>query len=376
MSREAAVRVAHCIDSFMIGGTELNAIRTLEALDRQRFEVTVFYLQEQGPLRIRYEALGVTMIRLTVPGFLSARAVREGVRFGMLVRRLGIQIVHAHDVYTNIFTAFWARLLGRCRIIASRRWQFEVPRPSLNTLNRWSYRFAHRVLANSGSVVRLLVEQEHISARKIVEIPNFLSDDAFEVDSQSQRLERHREWGIPVGAFVLGVVARLAVVKNQAMLLRALPELDDDTHVVLVGDGPERARLEELAAQLGVASRVHFTGTVLSRINLHQFFDVSVLCSHSEGFPNAVIEALAAQRPVVATRVGGILDVIEHGVTGLLIDAEDVHALAHSLRALRSDAALRAQLGSAGAKRVRERYGQQFVISKLENLYSQLAGEL
>ena len=376
MSREAAVRVAHCIDSFMIGGTELNAIRTLEALDRQRFEVTVFYLQEQGPLRIRYEALGVTMIRLTVPGFLSARAVREGVRFGMLVRRLGIQIVHAHDVYTNIFTAFWARLLGRCRIIASRRWQFEVPRPSLNTLNRWSYRFAHRVLANSGSVVRLLVEEEHISARKIVEIPNFLSDDAFEVDSQSQRLERHREWGIPVGAFVLGVVARLAVVKNQAMLLRALPELDDDTHVVLVGDGPERARLEELAAQLGVASRVHFTGTVLSRINLHQFFDVSVLCSHSEGFPNAVIEALAAQRPVVATRVGGILDVIEHGVTGLLIDVEDVHALAHSLKALRSDAALRAQLGSAGAKRVRERYGQQFVISKLENLYSQLAGEL
>src|SRR4029077_5176336 len=116
-----AIRLAYCIDSFNIGGTELNAVRTVEALDRRRFQVTVFHLHETGPLRARYEALGLQLLHLPIGRLYSARTARQGGGFLRLLRREGIEIVHTHDLYTNIFAAPWARLAG-CRVIASRRW--------------------------------------------------------------------------------------------------------------------------------------------------------------------------------------------------------------------------------------------------------------
>src|SRR5215471_9095199 len=146
-----AVRVGYCIDSFDVGGTELNAVRTVEALDRQRVQVTVFHLHRTGPLRARYEALGLQLLHLPIGRLYAPRTMAQGVRFARLLRREGIEVVHTHDVYTNIFAAPWARLAG-CRVIASRRWLDSIPRPGLVPLNRYSYRFAHRVVVNSSVV--------------------------------------------------------------------------------------------------------------------------------------------------------------------------------------------------------------------------------
>ena len=122
-----AIRVGYCIDSFDIGGTELNAVRTVEALDRRRFQVTVFHLHETGPLRARYEALGLQLLHLPIGPALFTAHGSQGVRFLRLLRREGIEVVHTHDLYTNIFAAPWARLAG-CRVIASRRWLDATPR--------------------------------------------------------------------------------------------------------------------------------------------------------------------------------------------------------------------------------------------------------
>jgi glycosyltransferase involved in cell wall biosynthesis len=374
MTPSRAIRVGYCIDSLDIGGTELNAVRTVEALDRQRFQVTVFHLHATGPLRARYEALGVPLVHLPIGKLYSLRTAIQGLRFMRLLRREGIQVVHTHDLYTNIFAAPWARL-GGCRIIASRRWLDAAPRPGLLPLNRWSYRFAHRVVANSTLTARLLVDKERVPATRVVELPNFLEEGAFRQVAAEVRSARRRSWGVPQGAFVVGAVARLAPVKNHAMLLRALPHLDEDVHLVLIGDGPSRVALEELARDLRVDSRVHFTGQLVEATNLHQFFDVSVLCSRSEGFPNAVIEALAAGCPVVATPVGGVPEVIVDHRTGLLVPLDEPKALAASLQELRRDAGLRRQLGEAGLACVRIRYHQRTVIAQLEALYRELARE-
>lgn len=373
MSDSAAIRVAYCIDMFALGGTELNAIRTLEAMDRQRFDVTVFYFSERGPLRERYRALGVRMIHLPISGLFSLKTLRQGLRFGLLLRKLGIQIVHTHDVYTNIFAVPWARTVGNCRVIASRRWFYDVPRPALNILNRWSYRFANRVLANSESVLRLLIQREGVPESKVVEIPNFLGDRAFILESVELRREQRRTWGVPEGVFVVGAMSRLVPVKNLEMLIRAVQGMLDDTHLVLIGEGPDRKNLERLCAEVGMVERVHFAGAIISLSNLHQHFDVSVLCSLSEGFPNSIIEALAVCRPVVATRVGGVADVVEHGVTGLLVESGAVAELTESLKVLRSDPVMCERLGFAGRRRVRARYSQQLIMSNLQLLYEQLA---
>jgi len=367
-----AIRVAYCIDSFDIGGTELNAVRTVEALNRRRFQVTVFHLHETGPLRARYEALGLQLLHLPIGPLYSPRTAAQGVRFLRLLRRAGIEIVHTHDLYTNIFAAPWARLAG-CRVIASRRWLDSTPRAGLVPVNRWSYRCAHRVVANSSLGVKLLIDKEGVPAARVLELPNFLEERCFNHVAVEMRSARRRSWGVPQGAFVIGTVARLAPVKNHAMVLRALQRLDEDVHLVLIGEGPSRYALEELAKELHIARRVHFTGQLVATENLHQFFDVSVLCSRSEGFPNAVIEALAAGCPVVATPVGGVPEVIIERQTGLLVPVDQPDALAASVQELRRDDGLRERLRETGPACVRSRFHQTVVIAQLETLYESLA---
>ena len=367
-----AIRVGYCIDLFDIGGTELNAVRTVEALDRRRFEVTVFHLRETGPLRARYEALGLQLLHLPIGPLYSPRTAAQGVRFLRLLQREGIEVVHTHDLYTNIFAAPWARLAG-CRVIASRRWLDATPRAGLVPLNRWSYRCAHRVVANSSLGVRLLIDKERVPAARVLELPNFLEERAFSRVPVEVRSARRRNWGVPQGAFVIGTVARLAPVKNHAMSLRALQRLDEDVHLVLIGAGPSRRELEELARELHVDRRVHFTGQLVEAENLHQFFDVSVLCSRSEGFPNVVIEALAAGCPVIATPVGGVPEVILDRQTGLLVPVDQPEALAATVVELRRDAVLRRRLSEAGTACVRGKYHQTSVITQLEALYQDLA---
>jgi len=298
----------------------------------------------------------------------------QGVRLLRLLRREGIEVVHTHDLYTNIVAAPMARLAG-CRVIASRRWLDATPRRMLMPLNRWSYRFAHRVVTNSALTARLLARDEGVPARRIVELPNFLEQHAFQRASPQVRDSRRRSWRLPRDAFVVGTVARLVPVKNHSMLLRAMPHLEEDVHLVLVGDGPSRRELEDLARELRIDSRVHFVGPLVESDNLHQYLDVSVLCSRSEGFPNSVIEALAAGVPVAATPVGGVPEVIIDRQTGLLVPLDQPAALAGALQELRRDAELRQRLVQAGLACVRTRYHQSVVIPQLEALYLELACE-
>jgi glycosyltransferase involved in cell wall biosynthesis len=367
------IRVAFCLDSFAIGGTELNAVRTAEALDHDRFELCLFFLQNRGPLRSRYERLGVRMTHVPIPNLYSPRTAIQGIRLARLLRRENIDVVHSHDIYCNIFMVPWARMLSECSIIASRRWWYEAPRPELVTVNRWSYFLAHCVLANSSGVAGLLAREEKVPQTKIVEIPNFLSENDFEAVDEALRVAQRRSWGLPDKVFVVGIVARLSPVKNHVLLLRAVAQLDSRFHLVIIGDGPLRAELEQLARQLEIGSRTHFVGEVVSPFNLHQFLDVTVLCSLSEGFPNSVIEAMAAAKPVIATPVGGVTEVITHGVTGILVPTDDPVPLVDALRVLEGDSLLRVQLGDAGREAVRIKFRQETVIEKLSAIYELLA---
>ncbi len=374
MTARRRLRVAFCLDSFAIGGTELNAVRTAEAFDPDRIELFVTHLQTRGPLIERYRKLGVPMRHLPIPNLYSPRTARQGLALARQLRDWDVDVVHSHDIYCNIFAVPWARLAGRCGVIASRRWLYEAPRPELVRANRWCSRLAHRVLANSTGVAALLENEEGVSPDRIVEIPNFLSESAFEREGEDARAAQRRAWGVPDGAFAVGLVARLSPVKNHGLLLEAAARLDGKFHVVLVGDGPSRAALEARARELGLADRVHFAGEVVSSRNQHQYFDASVLCSTSEGFPNSLIEAMAVARPVVATPVGGVKDALVDGVNGLLVPLDDPAPLAGALARLEADVSLRRRLGEAGLATARGKFEKARVIGTLCALYETLAG--
>jgi glycosyltransferase involved in cell wall biosynthesis len=218
----------------------------------------------------------------------------------------------------------------------------------------------------------MLQQDDNVPARKIVVIRNFLDDTAFATTGDQDIRQRRESWGLPPDAFVIGIIGRLHAVKNHAMLLQALAQSHQDCHAVLVGDGPTRSELQQLATKLGIAGRVHFRGETLEG-NLHRYFDISVLTSTSEGSPNSIIEALAAARPVVATAVGGVVDIIDHERTGLLIPSGDAPALSVAIERLRVNTCLREQLGAAGLEIMRQRHCRATVMTELSALYTSLA---
>jgi glycosyltransferase involved in cell wall biosynthesis len=181
---------------------------------------------------------------------------------------------------------------------------------------------------------------------------------------------------VPDGAVVAGAVARLSPVKDHATLLEAVSRLAPRwprLHVVLFGDGECRPALEAQARRLGIAARVHFGGLQSNERNLHRLFDVSVLCSLSEGFPNSIVEAMAAAKPVVATNVGGNVDAVRPGETGLLVSPRDPEQLASALEQLLGDEQLRQRMSAAGQQRARQEYHATRVLPLLEALYERLA---
>lgn len=373
------IRVAFAVDSFRIGGTELNAARTAIRLDPGRFELVVLCLQEQGELREEYARARIPVYEFPIGSLYKMRTARTGLRLARFLRAHRVHILHAHDIYTNCFAVPWARFARVPAVIASRRWWHTVPRPMLRHANRVAYRFAHRVLANSPSVARLLINEEGVSPARVLTVPNFVEADAFDVPAPERLAVLRARLGLAGhdGVPVIGVVARLDPIKDHATLLRAARRLKDrgrDFRLVIVGDGDRRRPLESLARELGVAPLVHFAGQLSNRpTNLNALFDVSVLCSTAEGFPNAIIEAMAAGRPVVATRVGGIPDAVDDGRTGLLVPPGDDEALALALDALVTDERRRHALGAAGREVARERFGERSVMRTLEDAYEGLA---
>jgi glycosyltransferase involved in cell wall biosynthesis len=141
---------------------------------------------------------------------------------------------------------------------------------------------------------------------------------------------------------------------------------------VLIGGGSEGARLAGLAAELGVSEMVTFVGELRDGGNHHRAFDVSVLCSLSEGFPNTLAEAMAAGVPIAATAVGGNVDAVAHRETGLLVAPRQPQELSQALEELARDAQLRASLGAAGRRRASERYRGAEAVASLEAMYSTL----
>jgi L-malate glycosyltransferase len=366
------LRVVHCFDTFNIGGTEMNAVRTIERLDRTRYDVSVLCLRRTGPLLQRVLDAAVPVEEFRIGSLVGWRALQQGVRLRRWLAERQVDVLHAHDVYTNIFAVPWARAAGVPLIIASRRWWVETNRGVHRAMNRWAYRLADVVLANSPSV-GALVAAEGVPAGQIAVVPNFVGDDAFQ-PPPAEWIERMRErLGLGGTGPVVGIVANFHAIKDHATLLRATAELaarQPGLRVVLVGDGAERERLGAQARALGIESQVVMAGRLPPTPSPHWLFDVSTLVSRGEGFPNSIVEAMAAGRPLVATRVGGVPDVVVDGETGFLIEPGDALALARALQQLLSDRTLAARMGSAGAVRARSEYYQTAILARLDDLYS------
>jgi glycosyltransferase involved in cell wall biosynthesis len=243
------------------------------------------------------------------------------------------------------------------------------------TLERWLAHGTTALVAVSPEVRDDLVKLRVAPASKFtvirlgIELAERTDGDA------STRRETRRQLGVPSDAFIVGWVGRMTAVKRTDDVVRALRGVVDrgvDAYLCLVGDGPDREHLERYAHELGVVKRCLFVGYQEDVAQFYGAIDALLLPSVNEGTPVSVIEALAAQRPAVATRVGGTPDVIRDGVDGFLVEVGDADGLADRLVELAADPERRAQMGADGRARVLGRYAVERLIDDVDQLYRSL----
>jgi glycosyltransferase involved in cell wall biosynthesis len=238
-------------------------------------------------------------------------------------------------------------------------------------------RYSDVLVAVSPEVRDELVEHGIAPAEKFtvirlgIPLEERLGDETAELDYRAL-------FGIPPSAFVIGWVGRMTGVKDTEAVLeiqKATRDRGVESVLCMVGDGPDRERLEQVAHDLGIARSTYFVGYQSDIAGYYRLFDAFVLPSVNEGTPVSAIEALASGTPVVATRVGGVPDVVTDGVDGFLVGPRDVDGAAERLAELARDPELRARMGEAGRENARERYSVERLVDDVDRLYRSLLAE-
>lgn len=281
----------------------------------------------------------------------------------------GVDLVHLHTGRAGWLGGL-AAWLAKKPAVVTRRMDRRVRR---NFRTRWVYHtFAQRTAAISPAVQRCLVDGG-VDAGRIELVPDAL--DEVRIAPRRGRAAVRAELQVDEGTFVVLALAKLLHRKGLDLLVEAFARLRDERAVlVLAGSGPEEGSLRALAAARGIAGRVRFLGHREDTGDLLAAGDLFVLPSRAEGLGVAALEALAASRPVLATAVGGLAEVIVDGRCGLLVPPEDVPALAAGLQRLRDDGALRQRLAAAGPARVDEGFRAEHMGRSYERIYAGLCG--
>ncbi len=352
------LRLAAYTDATLVGGAE-GALGTLLEWLGPHIEVTLLGVDERVVTQIAAARPGcATVVLPPVRNKADLRAIAAHFR---AFRRVRPEVVHA-----NLRTPFSCQY-GLAAALATPGAQVvaveHAPMPTEDTFQRGLRRLMVRRLAAHVSVgdesARMVERVVGLPPGSVRTIYNGVPDlDVPPVDR-------------PVSGPVIGSIGRLSPEKGLDVLLRALVELPGVT-AVLVGDGPDRDELEQLALELDVADRAIFTGRVPESRAYFPVLDVYVLASRSEGLPLAVIEAMLASRPVVATDVGSVSEAIVDGETGLLVPPDDAAALAQAVRSLLDDPTRAAALGEAARARAVASFSAQAMARRYEALYDEV----
>lgn len=384
----ARIRVVRVITRLNIGGPALHATLLTERLDPHGYD-SLLVAGAEGAREGNYLTLhGKTLDHLVrlpalgreVQGLTDLLAF---VQLTRLLRRIRPQIVHTHMAKAGTLgrlAAFTARVPVVVHTYHGHVFHgYFSPAKSrvFLAIERWLGRRTDRLLAVSETVRSDLVALGIADPGRFHVVPLGLDLATF-LACEAYRGQLRAELALPDSTPLVGIVARLVPIKAHEVFLEAAARLRRDVpecRFLVVGDGDRRADLERQAERLGVADRVRFLGWRPDLARIYADLDVVALCSRNEGSPVSLIEAMAAGRPVVATRVGGVPDLVEDGVTGYLVPADDCDALASAVRALLADPERRQAMGAAGRKRVVPAFSAERLLADVDRLYTELLHE-
>lgn len=373
---DSRVTIAYLLGSLDVGGAERHVAHLLEGLDRARFRPILFLTRKKGAFLPRIESLGIPVRESGVLSVFTWAGFRGIVRLAATLRRENVRIVHSYLYGANLIGA------GLCfleptlfHLVAIRRNQLPhtmVFRP----LFRWLEGPRTRFVSVSRAADAVLGSWG-ISPRWRYQVPNGVEIPP--LLPEPRRREIRAGLGLPPEAVLVSMVANFDPDKGHRDLLRAFallgsegPAGKDDPWLCLIGDGELLEECRELARALRIENRVLFLGRRGDVQDLLQASDLFVLNSRTEGMSNALLEAIAAGLPAVATDVGGNPEVIEDGHNGLLVPAGDPAAQAGAIRLLLANPELRASLGTASRARAIGLFSLEAMIRRIEAIYDEM----
>lgn len=370
-SNVQTIRLVCIIDHLNAGGAQRQLIELVRHLPRERFAATVISLStNQVELVDALRREGIPVVTIAQSGKWSWSCVSQ------LLQHL--RAARPDIVYTWLFTAdlygrFAARLAGVPVVISAVR-SVEPDKPShYVAVDRWLARMTDAFTVNAHAIGEVLIRRERIPPSKIHFVPNGVDLEAFDPSRVNGAVRRRLEIGPE--APVIGTVGRLAPVKDHETFVRAAARVTreiPDARFLIVGRGPLREELMQLARRLGIESRVRFLEQESEMPEVFAALDLAVVSSRYEGCSNAILEAMAMAKPVIATAVGGNPELVIPDETGLLVPPQDPDRLGEAMLALVHDRARAERMGQSGRRAITARFSVQRMVDETSALFETL----
>jgi glycosyltransferase involved in cell wall biosynthesis len=365
MSNGTPLKIVHTEASLGWGGQEIRILTEAAAFVRKGHRV---HLVCDPDSDIFSAAPTYGLERIAVPmkkkGLSNLRKIRA------LLRDLDPDIVNAHSSIDHWLTAAARVTLGRKpKIVRTRHIDVAVSR---SASSRWLYnKGCEFVMATSRAMVRDLTHDGFLTQSRVAAIPTGIDVAAF---SAGDRTKARIELGLPVQAYLFGITATLRAAKGHTHLLEAMAAIDAAVaRLVIIGDGPQEDNLRKMIDRLGIGARVVMAGRQRNVADWLAALDAFVLPTYAEGVPQALIQAMACRLPVIASRVGGIPEVVDGLEAATLIEPRSTDALLEAMRRRLASRPGEAEL-DAMRQRVEERYSLDSMQQRVEAVFRKVAG--
>lgn len=360
------MKIALALYSLDIGGSEILGKNLALAFTRQGHTSAVCAIDHGGELSVELNQHGIsTTVISRKPGEYLSTMWRVWRSF----RKFRPDVVHTHHLHVLIYCILAAKLVG-ARLVHTEHEYFSLLKPKKKLMLRILSLGCDKVTGVEDTVTAFLEHEAGVNPKKLLTIRNGVDLKKYTGPSAISRASL----GIHGDEPIIGIVARLELVKDHATLLKAFTRLRKEhaARLLIIGDGSLRKTLEQDCGVLGIADFVTFIGARHDIPDLLKLMDVFVLCSREEGLPLALLEAMAAAKPIVATNVGSIPKVIFSGTNGLLVEKEDDISLSIRLAEVLTDKDFASHLGQTARAIINEQYDFQLTATHYLEIYPKI----
>lgn len=364
------INLLHIYQNSKIGGVQQQLLSILKEYDREIITPTFCCFAPKGEIGIEIEKLGIDLVALNRSRY---NKFSPGILMDLykLVKKKNIHIIRTHRYRANLYGRLAAWFAGSPVIIASVHDNYRTDRRlGRRIINRILSKITDRMVAVSEAIKNDIIKYDNIEPSKILVIPNGIDTKKF--DPERKFINVREELSIKTDDIVVGFIGRLVPAKGLEYLIDAVLHLKDKykkLKLIIIGNGSIINDLKDNTRKNKVHKHVIFTGERRDIPDILSCIDIFVMPSVAEGLPNALLEAMAMGKPVVATKVGGIPEVIQNGINGLLVPPHDAGSLAEAIISLIDNDNLAKKIGQASREFILEHYSIRSTVHKWQSLY-------